>query len=281
MKKILCAVDFSSGSIHSLEYSLRLARVFGADIEMVWVDNSTESSGLAAISRDLRLEVKKQFDDLVASHQKSLGRGKLSYRLKKGKVYQEIANLARAEGADLIIAGSHGVSGFEQYWIGSNAFRIVSYSPVPVITVRSDFDVERGIRRIVMPIDSTSETLMKVPITTIFAEAFNAEVLGLALYATSLKSLQRKVESNLSAACKQLSRQGVKSSCESCSSDNITMATIAFAEEHQADLIVIMTEKDTANSSILLGHFAQQMVNNSSVPVLTVNAGSSNFNLHA
>ncbi|MBE0641134.1 MAG: universal stress protein, partial [Bacteroidales bacterium] len=148
------------------------------------------------------------------------------------------------------------VSGFEQYWIGSNAFRIVSYSPVPVITVRSDFDVERGIRRIVMPIDSTSETLMKVPITAIFAEAFNAEVLGLALYATSLKSLQRKVESNLSTACKQLSRQGVKSSCESCSSDNITMATIAFAEEHQADLIVIMTEKDTANSSILLGHFA-------------------------
>jgi len=277
MKRILCAVDFSGGSLHSLDYSLSLARVLGADVEMVWVDNSTESSGLAAISRDLRQEVKKQFDELVTSHQVELGHRKLSYRLKKGKVYQEIASLARAEGIDLIVAGSHGVSGFEQYWIGSNAYRIVSYSPVPVITVRSDFDIQRGIRRIVMPIDSTSETRLKVPIAAAFAKAFDAEVHCLALFSTSLKSLQRKVESNLNTVSKELARLDIKGSCDRRSSDNITMATIEYAEEKQADLIVIMAEKDTANASIMLGHFAQQMVNNSPVPVLTVNAGSGNF----
>jgi nucleotide-binding universal stress UspA family protein len=76
---------------------------------------------------------------------------------------------------------------------------------------------------------------------------------------------------------KELARLDIKGSCDRRSSDNITMATIEYAEEKQADLIVIMTEKDTANASIMLGHFAQQMVNNSPVPVLTVNSGSGNF----
>ncbi|HRY98269.1 MAG TPA: universal stress protein [Bacteroidales bacterium] len=278
MKKILSAVDFSSGSVHSLRYSIYLAQVFGADIEMVWVDNSMESSGLAAISRDLRQEVKKQFDELVAQFQPELGRFKLTYRLKKGKVYQEIGNLARAEEVDLIVAGSHGVSGFEQYWIGSNAYRIVSYAPVPVITVRSEFEMERGIHRIVMPIDSTPETGMKIPYAAAFARAFDAEIRVLGLYSTSLRSLQRKVESNMKAACKELTRQGLSSSCESRSSDNITMATIDYAETVGADLIVIMTEKDTANASIMMGHFAQQMVNNAPVPVLSVNPGIRGLN---
>jgi nucleotide-binding universal stress UspA family protein len=273
MKKIICAVDFSGGSIHSLDYAIRIARVFSADIEMVWVDNSMESSGLAAISRDLRLEVKKQFDDLIKNRQRELNGGKLTYKLKRGKVYQEVSNIARNEGGDLIIAGSHGVSGFEQYWIGSNAFRIVSYSPVPVITLRADFDVERGIRRIVMPIDSTSETRQKVSCTAGFAKAFDAEVLALALFSTSLKSLQRKVESNLEAACKELTKAGVRVVNDRRSSDNITMATIGFAEEKDADMISIMTEKETAKANILLGHYAQQMVNNSPMPVLSINAG--------
>ena len=38
-------------------------------------------------------------------------------------------------GAGLIITGSHGISGFEEYWIGSNAFKIVTYATCPVVTV--------------------------------------------------------------------------------------------------------------------------------------------------
>lgn len=273
MKKILCAVDFSAGSLHALDYAIKLACIFPADIEMVWVDNSTEASRLAAISRDVRLEVKKQFDELVEDKKGSCKNVSLSYKLKKGKVYQEIASLARAGNADLIVAGSHGVSGFEQHWIGSNAYRIVSHAPVPVITVRSSYEVSRGFNKIVLPIDSTSETKLKVPFTTSLAKEFGASIMVLALFSTNLRSLQRKVESNADAACKMIESEGVKVSCNKRSSGNITKSTIEFADEMDADMIAIMTEKESSSSSVFLGHYAQQMVNNSPVPVLSINAG--------
>ncbi len=51
---------------------------------------------------------------------------------------------------------------------------------------------------------------------------------------------------------------------------NITNVTIAYAEKINADLIVIMTEQEPQIGSFFLGKFAQQMVNNSPVPVLVV-----------
>jgi hypothetical protein len=72
--------------------------------------------------------------------------------------------MAKMTDADLIIAGTHGVTGFEQYWIGSNAYRIVSYAPCPVITVRFDFDFDNDIRNVVLPIDATPDTRQKVPL---------------------------------------------------------------------------------------------------------------------
>jgi len=39
-----------------------------------------------------------------------------------------------------------------------------------------------------------------------------------------------------------------------------------------AEMIAITTEQETALSSVLLGQYAQHMVNNSPVPVLTINS---------
>jgi nucleotide-binding universal stress UspA family protein len=43
-----------------------------------------------------------------------------------------------------------------------------------------------------------------------------------------------------------------------------------YAEEIMADLIVIMTEQEPQIGSFFLGKFAQQMVNNSPIPVICV-----------
>ncbi|MFA5194156.1 MAG: universal stress protein, partial [Bacteroidales bacterium] len=51
---------------------------------------------------------------------------------------------------------------------------------------------------------------------------------------------------------------------------NITSATIKYAEQIDADLIIIMTEQEEELSNIWLGPYAQQMVNNSPIPVMSV-----------
>jgi nucleotide-binding universal stress UspA family protein len=191
--------------------------------------------------------------------------------LRKGKVYQEIANQAKYNDASIIIAGTHGVTGYEEFWIGSNAYRIVSYAPCPVITVRYDFEIKpEGITSIILPIDSTQDTRQKVPFTVQIARAFQADVHILALYTTTIKSVQRKVDNYARQVQKFLDEAGVNYSTESMFADNITNAAIEYAGKVDADLLAIMTEQETTASNILLGPFAQQMVNHSPIPVLSI-----------
>ncbi|MFH1119310.1 MAG: universal stress protein [Bacteroidota bacterium] len=272
MKDIIVAIDFSKGSLHALDYAIAFANHVKSNVIMVWVDSHTNHDfTFSSEGNEFREEANKNLDEIMKANKGKLKPGKLTYKLRKGKVYQEIATQARLTDASLIIAGTHGVTGYEEFWIGSNAYRIVSYAPCPVITVRHDFEIKQaGISSIILPIDSTLDTRQKVPITVLIAKAFEADIHLLTLYTTTIKAVQRKVDNSARQVQKFLDEAGVHYSTESMLADNITNAAIEYAERVEADLIAIMTEQETTASNILLGPFAQQMVNYSPVPVLSI-----------
>ncbi|MHC1708527.1 MAG: universal stress protein [Bacteroidales bacterium] len=281
MKKIISAIDFSKCSLHALEYAINMANRVEADVIMVWVDTNNHSDAeMSVYHSEQRHEIKSQFEELMSTYSPRLKAGELSYKLRKGKVYQEIANQAKYDDASLIIAGSHGVSGYEKFWIGSNANRIVSYAPCPVITVRLDFSFKDTIRKIILPIDSTLETRQKVPFSVRLAKLFGSEIHIVAVYSTSVKAVQRKVDSYAEQTAKFIHQHSVKFQIEAFEADNITTSIIHYAEKVDADLIAIMTEQETSAANILLGPYAHQMVNNSSIPVLTIQA-SEIMKIHA
>jgi nucleotide-binding universal stress UspA family protein len=49
---------------------------------------------------------------------------------------QEIVRTATEEGADLVVVGSHGRTGFARLMLGSVAANVVATSPVPVLVAR-------------------------------------------------------------------------------------------------------------------------------------------------
>ena len=155
MQPIVVAVDFSNSSIHAIEYAIPLANKLKSDIILIWVDKiSTGESLYPDTSAENRNEAKKRFEEIIRLFGKKMGKGlKMEYKLRKGKVFHEVDALAKTLGALMVIAGSHGVSGFEEYWIGSNAFRIVTYASCPVVTVRFDFEIKKSMERIIVPID--------------------------------------------------------------------------------------------------------------------------------
>ena len=272
MKEIVVAIDFSKGSLHALDYAIAFANHVKSNVMMVWVDSHTNQDfAFSAEVNEFREEAIKNMEEIMKSKKGQLKHGKLSYKLRKGKVYQEIANQAKYNDASLIIAGTHGVTGYEEFWIGSNAYRIVSYAPCPVITVRYDFNIgPEGIKSIVLPIDSTLDTRQKVPFTVELAKLFNADIHILALYSTSIRAVQRKVDNYARQVQKYMTDAGINHYIESLQADNITNISIDYARKVNADLIAIMTEQETTASNILLGPYAQQMVNHSPVPVLSI-----------
>jgi nucleotide-binding universal stress UspA family protein len=273
MQPIVVAIDFSNTSIHCIEYAISIANKVKSDIILVWVDKLTAQESLYPdTSNQNRNEAKKRFEDLVKQYGKKMGKGlKIDFKLRKGKVYHEVDSLAKNVCAQMIIAGAHGISGFEEFWIGSNAFKMVTYASVPVITVRNDFRITKTIKSILVPIDNSAETLQKVPVVARLAQFFKSEVHVVATHSSHLKSIQRISEKYARQAIQHLENNQVSFVQDSIVSNDITKAVISYANQIDADLISVMTEQETP-MNILMGPHTQQLINQSPIPVLSVHS---------
>ena len=272
MKQVLVAIDFSKTSLNALQFGIMLANKAGANLQMVWVDNTTSEEVVfegPSGSGEERIEKVEMLKDIQSKHKKELKGGTLDYKTRKGKVYIEVAQQARSIDADIVISGTHGVSGFEEFWIGSNAYRIVTHAPCPVVTIRQGFEVN-DIGKIVLPIDSTQETRQKIPVAAEIARLFNSEIHILSLYSTPLKSVHKRVDNYALQVRQYLDEQKIGYHSEVMESDNITRSTLDYSESVGAGMIVIMTEQETTTANLFLGPYAQQMINHSTIPVLSV-----------
>jgi nucleotide-binding universal stress UspA family protein len=59
--------------------------------------------------------------------------------------------------------------------------------------------------------------------------------------------------------------------------ENLATVTMKHAKKRKSDLIVIMTEQEENFSGILMGPYAQQVVNHSKIPVLSITPNPAGF----
>jgi nucleotide-binding universal stress UspA family protein len=271
MKEILVATDFSKGASRALEFAINLANIARCNITVVYVDDMvTHGITFLSESTEIREEVKSNYAELMQQYKNSLVNGKFSFKIKKGKVYQELESQAKHSNCDLIVTGTHGLSGYEEYWIGSNAYRIATHAPCPVISVRSNFDVNRPISNILVPIDNTPQTLNKINFISEFAEILKARVSIFALHSSKLSSVKRVVSDSVKKAEKIFEDRNVSFTVEEQLVSNIAQDIIEQSKKVNADLIAIRSEDESVVSNVLFGQFCHQMINFAPVPVLSV-----------
>ncbi len=273
MANIIAAIDFSDCSVNALEHAVSIASRGALDVHMIWVNNPsiTKTTIYSDSSAELIDEIKKQFGKLVEKYSAVLPDSIIDFVIREGKIYREVIDEAKEMDSLCIVMGTHGVSGFEQFWIGSNANKLISVSPCPVITLRAGIDAKQIMKCILMPIDSTLDTRQKVPFTAYIARLYEAEIYVLSLYASKYKSIQKRVDGYADQVCEYLEDEGIKFHRDVLSCDNLTTGTIEYAKRIRANLISIMTEQETSPFNLLVGPYAQQMVNNSPFPVLSIN----------
>ena len=271
MKTLLVATDFSKNSLHVLEYAIMFANKLEAAIHLVWVDNSSlEDNLIDTIEEGLRIEKKNYLRKIVSDYKSKVPGEKLQYHLKKGKVYQEIGKTARQLKADIIFTGTHGVTGFEQYWIGSNAYRIMTSAPCPVITVRGDYNFEKDIDNILLPLDSSLETKQKLPFTVELAKRFNATIHLLKVYNSPIGVIRKRIDSFGREAEKCIKDKNIAYKIESVEAVNVAASILEYVEKNSINLITIMTEQNITTANKFLGPYAQQLINGAKVPVLSL-----------
>jgi nucleotide-binding universal stress UspA family protein len=270
-KIIVVGVDFSDCSINALEHALTIANAAECDLRMVWVNKAKQEKSVALKSSEEAVaDAHRAFEDMVEKYQPELKNKKIDFVIREGKVYSEIVGQAEDDDAFMLVVGTHGSSGFEEFWIGSNAQKIVSACHCPVITIRGGVDLERNLTKILLPIDSTLETRQKVPYTSALASYFDAELVVLAVYSTQVRTVRQRVDRYVAQVIEYLEEYEVNFSQASIEADNITNSTIDYAKQVDANLISIMTEQEKTTTNLWLGPYAQQMVNHSPIPVLSM-----------
>ncbi len=141
MNKILVPVDFSDYSEYALQAAAVIAKQQKAEIVVLHMLGLSE----AVFTKDESQEVaeavyymklaEKRFDTFL---DKEYLKGiKIHETVQNYKIFSEINQAAHEHDVDLIVMGSHGVSGFtEEVFIGSNTEKVVRTSDIPVLVIK-------------------------------------------------------------------------------------------------------------------------------------------------
>jgi len=271
MKLILVPIDFSADSINALEHGIKFANKIGANVRMVHILQNVnfETPFYFRDLKDFEGKTAKDFMNLIMYRHRRRMNNTLDYSIVKGNVSKEITKKAKLEEADFIIMGTHGTSGGDSYWIGSNAFKVVTNASCPVITIRNGF-IREKITKLVLPIDISKHTRRKVTITADIAQINDAEIHVIGVAETSMEDILTKIDAWVKQTADYLSKRNIDYKTTILQGSNITDMTIDYAKSIDAELISIMTEQGQHPVSLLMGPYAQHMVNNSPIPVLTI-----------
>jgi Universal stress protein UspA and related nucleotide-binding proteins len=267
MKTIIVPLDFSDESLTGLNLALMLAKKPGANIQLVNVIGKNTGDNKELIEKENQL-AKMKFEEIL---QKCREKGNincaLNYTIKEGKVFKEIADLADKFDDVLTVLSTHGASGFEELFIGGNAYKITSHSRNPVITVRRS-KISSNIDQIVLPLDITFQTREKVPYTVELAKIFSSKIHLLTIRLSNLNSIEKKLHQYAEQVASYLETHKIPYTVEHLHGNNLTDLTLDYSQSVDADLISIMTEQEKSASNLLLGNFAHQMINKAFIPVL-------------
>ena len=261
MNKIVVGFDFSSGSAYAVDLTIDIANRWLSDIQLVYVKEKKEDEA------PIRSEIERRIDG-VAHLLKGI---KMHYVLREGNPAEQLAKQAEEDNAALLVVGTHGMSGLKKGLLGRNSYRTVELSPVPVLLIREDFNFRKNLANIVVPLDSTDDTRQKISQAAIFAKTFGSTIHLLGLFTTSTNEVRQTVRNYVGMVQKYLEKNSIKYTVQYANVErNITETTLNFALSVDADLIAIMTEQESSLSNLILGSGAQQVISQSTIPVLTV-----------
>ncbi len=267
MKPIIVGTDFSEGSKIALELAVDVANRMQTGIMLVWVRREKKLFSGDELDTMTRL-AEDRLQELCDRLQPSMKHGKLEWQIVNGKVAPALSSLANRLSALMIIVGTSGASGFEKYWMGSTAVRVVQDAPCPVLSIRAGYNFHKQLERIVVPIRVNANSRQKVPPAASMAKIFGSEVHVLGLL--ELKEEEGALRTYVSQSTDYLEREGVPYSFLIREFSNYSDTVLNYAEEVNADLVVINTEQDKIISQLFLGTNAQQIVNKSQIPVLCI-----------
>ena len=164
VRRILAATDFSPTSAAALEWATLLAKTHGAAIVVVHSlappIPPAASPDFIALPPDFQEQYRLAAQQrLTEAAERARAQGvSVTQDLELGPAAPTLLELATKHAVDMIVVGTHGLTGFRHLLLGSTAERIVQGATVPVLTVHpGDANKHRAFRTILIPTDFSED----------------------------------------------------------------------------------------------------------------------------
>lgn len=281
MKKILVPVDFSESVKPAIKFAANLARKTGAELYLIHVidmpgigEGKMESGEWAmtddATSSDIPLmmfmmkKIKEKMQTLMESD--DLNDIKVTDNIETGSPANQITAAATKYGVDMIVMGTHGSSGWNEVFVGSNAEKVVRTSPVPVLAIKEKVNVNP--QKIVFASDFKEEANAIFPFAKMIAEIFGAKMYLLKVNTLDTFETTRELKESINKF--KLMHNVPDYPVEIYNDMDKETGISYFSKDIDADMIIAGTHGRSGLSRLFSSSISEELVNHSYCPVLTI-----------
>ncbi len=280
VKHILVPIDFSPASLNAMETAIALAKHQGAKLTLLHVVNesflayhhevvpvSTTFPMIETIHEEARNMLSQLTEKLVAEQDLEI-----TGEVVQGAVPAEICKFAEKHAAEMIVMGTHGTSGFREFFLGTNAYVVIRHAFCPVLTVPPT-GKWTSFSKILFPVRDTPGALDKYDFLRKIIRRNQNQVV---LYVLGLPSPNRPASKNwVEESILHLSSRLRDDEVECITqllqpSKQVAEAVLYTADVRQIDLIAITATLDQGIRDFFIGPYTQQIVHHAKVPVLSI-----------
>jgi len=273
-KRLLMPYDFSKNADKALSHAAFMASLLKCDLYLLHVISKSEMLDILLPVFKMKNNqvlvnlVNEKLESVCATVRKSYGI-KAKSLVSTGSITTEIVSMCEENKIDLIVMGTQGSNSKSDLFLGSNAYRLITKSEIPVMTVKEASN-KKGYSNILLPIDLSEHTRQKVDYALSMAKAFKAKITVLGLYDEDEKGNKFKLEAyarQIEGLCKA---QKISIDTFVDKTSHRVGKTNTFAKKHKIDLIITMTDQKRNGKLFELNSYNHELVHTSKLPVISI-----------
>ena len=275
IKNILVPLDFSESSLNALETAIAIAKQQKAKITLLNVVDSSFMFGFKGVyyisekTIDCIVDVSARMLDSLQTKLKEEHQLNCISEVKVGLVPHCIVKTASAIGTDIIIMGTHGASGFREFFIGSTSQKVIKIASCPVLTIPPNKKWV-NFKTILFPIRPIGGGVEKYDFLRKLI-GHNYTSIKILILAPTYNDLEKsKLQKLVKELKRKLEEDKIKISGDMKSGENMPEAVLNMSKSISADIIVITISADPNFKQFFIGSFEQHIVNHAVVPVLSI-----------
>ena len=290
LRTVLVATDFSQDAAAALGWAANVARAHSAEIVLVHAAPLIAPVGVEFVPLDGRLYAEARAHaegqlELLAVGLRQSGL-EVDCVLTDDPIAGSVLSEAEKRGADLVVAGTRGLTGWKRVVLGSVAARLVRKATCPVVTVRAqDAARDRPVRTILVPTDFSEDSMRaaeagfrilgkgegerRIVLLHVYRFPLSLSPQSQPVLARSMDDVIEAAQRGMATLAERFGQAGVR--VDSCAREGAPWEIILDqAGRADADLIAMGTHGLSALERLFLGSTAERVLSAAACPVLTV-----------